>query len=169
MLFHLRIWDLAGQVDVVSILESLRVCTRLKRVTLNQDSDRSQQQRRSSKGIPLSVPDESPAVNLPTLQVLEIPMRPGFLDLQACAQLHSLHITDAFELEGASMQSRSLASIIEDLRSLSKKFKMPDGGQWSCPRAYSRDASAHWHRPSSSGRCYSCLAARAIHLGPSIS
>jgi hypothetical protein len=64
------------------------------------------------------MPTESLAVDMPTLQVLEIPMSPTFLDLQACSHLHSLHITNSFELEETTGQSRPVACIIVNLRSV---------------------------------------------------
>ncbi len=156
--------ELSGQVDVGSILQSLRVCSRLTHVTLNQGWKCSLE---SSKRVPLPMPSGFMTVSMPTVQVLEIPKSPKWLDLQACSQLHSLHITDAFQFEETGVQSRPLACIIVNLRRLSKRFKMPDGGQWGCPKGYSHYEEAHWHRPSSLGKCYLCSSVHTIHLGPS--
>jgi hypothetical protein len=133
MLLHILSSDVVAQVDMGSIFESLRVCSGLTDLTLKHNAGYSQQ---SCDAVPLSLPPVFLAPVLNTLQVLEVTLSHDFLDLEACSQLHTLKIPDAFASYETSGSSPPLACIITGLRALSKKFKMPERGQWARPNLH---------------------------------
>jgi hypothetical protein len=158
------------QVDVSYLLQCLRGCVWLSHLTLKQYWMHS---RESSIGVPgVGHPEPKachvwPCHAMPALQTLEIPMSPNFLDLRACPRLQTLHVTDAFDFQIWSWESPTLARLIVSLRELSKRFKMPPGGQWATSKEHSTHRDGHWHRQGSYEGCQVCSPIHTIQLGPS--
>ncbi len=124
------------QVDVVSLLQCLLPCTRLKRLTIEQDWQVS---RQCIDGVSVSVPVCFAQVAMPWLHTLEIPTSPACLDLQGCPLLCSLHVMHVFKVNPPDTES--LACVTVGLRNLSKMFKMPHNGvsrYIQCPVACTR-------------------------------